>query len=112
MPEPLKIYRYSGLHPRHTSDIFGLAVGLEFEAREGTSYPIEILIGETPGGLFSGYLLIEEVGAQYQKDSTGSPILPLFRLDNNPPAVTTPGPPFDPNGPVWKLSSGRGKMSI
>jgi hypothetical protein len=112
MPEPLKIYRYSGLHPRHTSDIFGLAVGLEFEAREGTSYPIEILIGETPGGLFSGYLLIEEVGAQYQKDSTGSPILPLFRLDNNPPAVPTPGPPFDPNGPVWKLSGGRSKMSI
>ena len=112
MPEPLQIYRYSTLSEQHSKDIYGLAVGLEFEAKEGTSYPIEILIGETPGGKFFGYLLIEEVGAQYQKDTTGSPILPLFRLDNNPPAITTPGPPFDPNGPVWKLSSARGRMNI
>jgi hypothetical protein len=112
MPHPMQIYRYGSLHPRHSNDILGLAVGLEFEAQEGTSYPIEILIGETPGGFFFGYLLIEEIGAQYQKDPSGSPILPLFRLDNNPPAVPKPGPPFDPNGPVWKLGGARGKMSI
>jgi hypothetical protein len=112
MPLPMQIYRYGSLSDRHTKDIFGVAVGLEFEAKEGTPYPIEILIGEDPGGFFFGYLLIEEIGAQYQKDPSGSPILPLFRLDNNPPAVPTPGPPFDPNGPVWKLGGARGKMSI
>ncbi|HEY8962700.1 MAG TPA: hypothetical protein VIM57_10900 [Luteolibacter sp.] len=112
MPHPMQIYRYGSLHPRHSKEILGLAVGLEFEAQEGTSYPIEILIGETPGGLFFGYLMIEEVGAQYQKDPSGSPILPIFRLDNNLPPVPKPGPPFDPNGPVWKLGSNRGKMSI
>jgi hypothetical protein len=112
MPEPMQIYRYGSLSDRHTKDIFGVAVGLEFEAKEGTPYPIEILIGEDPGGFFFGYLLIEEIGAQYKKDPSGSPILPLFRLDNNPPPVLKPGPPFDPNGPVWKLGGGRGKMTI
>jgi len=112
MPQPMQVYRYGGLSDRHSKDILGLAAGLEFEAQEGVSYPIEILIGESPGGFFFGYLLIEEIGAQYQKDPSGSPILPLFRLDNNPPAVTKPGPPFDPNGPVWKLGGARAKMSI
>lgn len=111
MPHPMQMYRYGSLHPRHSKELLGLAVGMEFDAQEGTSYPIEILIGETPGGLFFGYLLIEEVGAQYQKDPSGSPILPIFRLDNQPPTVVKPGPPFDPNGPVWKLGGPR-KMTI
>jgi hypothetical protein len=109
MPSPVEI-RPQG-SPRLVKDIGGLAVGPEFEANAGTDYPIEILISEIPGGLFASYLLIEEIGATYQKDASGSPILPVFRLDSNPPAQGE-GPPYDPNGPVWQLTSARGKISI
>ena len=109
MPSPVEI-RPQG-SGRVVKDLGGLAVGLEFEANAGTDYPIEILISEIPGGLFAAYLMIEEVGATYQKDKNGSPILPVFRLDSNPPAQGE-GPPFDPNGPVWQIANGRGKMSI
>lgn len=89
--------------------IGGLAVGAEFEAVAGRSYPIEILISEIPGGLFCASLLIEEVGADHPKDPSGAPVLPLFRLDSGLPEVA-PGadnaPPFDPAGPVWKRTGG------
>ncbi|MGC4015977.1 MAG: hypothetical protein QM755_15840 [Luteolibacter sp.] len=85
-------------------ELNGLACGAEFDAIAGNSYPIEILISEVPGGKFGAALLIEEIGATYRKDSTGSPILPLFRLDNNQPAANAPeAPPFDPQGAPWKL---------
>ena len=109
MPSPVEI-RPQG-SARIVKDLGGLAVGPEFEVNAGTDYPIEILISEIPGGFFAAYLMIEEIGATYQKDKTGSPILPVFRLDSNPPAQGE-GPPFDPNGPVWQLTSGRGKVSI
>lgn len=90
-------------------NIGGLAVGVEFEAVAGRSYPIEILLSEIPGGLFCASLLIEEVGGEHPKDPSGAPILPLFRLDSGLPEVS-PGadnaPPFDPAGPVWKRSGG------
>ena len=108
MPSPVEI-RPQG-SARLVKDIGGLAVGPEFEAAAGTDYPIEILISEIPGGLFAAYLMIEEVGTTYQKDKNGSPILPVFRLDSNPPAPGE-GPVFDPDGPVWKLS-GPGKPPI
>jgi hypothetical protein len=109
MPSPVEI-RPQG-STRLVNDIGGLGVGPEFEANAGTDYPIEILISEIPGGLFAAYLMIEEIGATYQKDGRGSPILPVFRLDSNPPAQGE-GPPFDPNGPVWQLTANRSKMSI
>jgi len=93
----------------------GLLVGEDFEAREGSSYPIEILISEVPGAVFGACLLIEEVGATYQKASTGAPILPLFRLDAGVPEPTsdsTYSPPYDPQGPVWKFVGGSGKLGI
>jgi hypothetical protein len=102
MPSPVEIRPQGSL--RLVNDIGGLAVGLEFEANASTDYPIEILISEIPGGLFAAYLMIEEVGATYQKDGSGSPILPVFRLDSNPPPPGE-GPAFDPDGPVWKLSA-------
>ena len=111
MPEPVTIHPYDTLSPWHRRDLGGLAVGPWFEAKEDGDYPVEILLSEAPGGYFFGYLLIEEEGATYRKTSEGSPILPLFRLDNQPPAVTQPGPVFDPEGPVWKLS-GAGKPRI
>ncbi|MES2659299.1 MAG: hypothetical protein V4689_11835 [Verrucomicrobiota bacterium] len=100
---PITFYQYTKT-PAHNRNIGGLAVGPEFEVREGQTYPIEILVGEIPGGFFSVSLLIEEIGASYQKDPGGAPILPLFRLDNSvpDPALQGEAPPFDPNGPIWR----------
>jgi hypothetical protein len=109
MPEPVEIRRQGSA--RLIQDLGGLGVGQEFEARAGVDYPIEILISEIPGGLFAAYLLIEEVGATHQKTKDGAPILPVFRLDANPPAQGE-GPPYDPNGPVWQLVQGRQKTNF
>jgi hypothetical protein len=111
MPEPVTIHRYDTLSPWHRRDLGGLAVGPWFEAKEDGDYPIEILLSEAPGGYFFGYLLIEEEGATYRKTPEGSPILPLFRLDDQVPSVAQPGPVFEPDGPIWKLS-GPGKPRI
>ncbi|BCU78586.1 hypothetical protein llg_33010 [Luteolibacter sp. LG18] len=104
MKIPVTYYQYDALGGWNNS-IGGLAVGAEFEANAGTEYEMEILISEVPGGSFGALLYIEEIGATYQKTSTGAPILPLFRLDSSLPAVkpSDQAAPFDPGGPVWKL---------
>lgn len=113
MPVPSVTYKYAST-PTINRALGGFAVGPEFEVRAGASYPIEILISEIPGVVFSTALLIQEEGVTYQKDSAGNPILPLFRLDHSLPDPDTKGqaPPFDPNGPVWKLVAGGGKEDI
>ncbi|MES2438165.1 MAG: hypothetical protein V4584_03825 [Verrucomicrobiota bacterium] len=113
MKLPISFYKYAST-PRQNSQIGGMAVGPEFEVKEGQVCPIEILIGEIPGGSFSVSLLIEEIGATYQKDPAGFPILPLFRLDNSQPSTELKGevPPFDPNGPIWKFVPGATKRDI
>jgi hypothetical protein len=110
---PLTYYKYAQT-PKYNREIGGMAVGPEFEVEAGKTYPVEILIGEIPGGQFSVSLLIEEIGATYQKDPAGFPILPLFRLDNSPPSKEQKGeaPPFDPNGPVWKYVAGGARKDI
>lgn len=109
MEQPMKAYEYPTTR-NYNGSLGGLAIGPEFEARAGNTYPIEILISELPGGLFGGVLLIEEQGVTYEKAATGAPILPLFRLDGSVPEPTSAdnAPPFDPNGPVWKVLPGRG----
>lgn len=109
MPEDLKFYQYTTT-ANYNKSRGGLAVGPEFSVTAGKSYPIDILISEIPGGSFCASLLIEEVGVKYEKDAlNGSPILPLFRLDGSNPKVdpTEDAPPFDPNGPIWKLDTQR-----
>lgn len=104
MPVPTLTYKYAST-PIINSALGGFAVGPDIQVTEGLTYPIEILISEIPGGIFSTVLMIEEEGVTYQKDSTGSPILPLFRLDHSQPdpALKGQSPPIDPNSPVWKL---------
>ena len=71
----------------------------------GNSYPIEILIGENPGGRGHANLLIEVEGVQYKKDAKGNPILPIFRLmEIKLPSVEKGEsfPPYAPGGPIWK----------
>jgi hypothetical protein len=62
-----------------------------------------VWIGEWPGCDFKALLQIEKEGLQYEKDSKGVPILPVFKLA--PSEVTHPtgeAPLFAKTGPVWK----------
>lgn len=110
---PITFYRYAST-PAFNQHLGGLAVGPEFEVEAGRTYPIDIMIGEIPGGSFSLVLLIEEIGATYQKDPAGFPILPLFRLDGSQPDPELKGqaPPYDPDGPVWKFVPGGQRRDI
>lgn len=102
---PVEFYHYASAGA-YNSMMGGCMVGEEFEARQGNKYPIEILLSEIPGGIFHAALLIEEIGANYQKGPDGAPLLPLFRLGE---AAASGGesqgglPPFDPHGAPWKL---------
>ncbi len=105
MRVPIQFYKYD-TSPRYNENIGGMAVGPDFQVKAGSSYPVEILIGEIPGGFFGVSLLIEEIGATYDKASTGAPILPLFRLDNSLPDPSRQGdqPEYAKDGPIWKQS--------
>jgi hypothetical protein len=74
-----------------------------FQVNAGQSYPMDVVIGEWPGGDFKVWLLIEKDGVNYDKDSKGNPILPIFKLAAG---ETTRGgvevPVFAKSGPVWK----------
>lgn len=113
MKLPVQFHEYESTR-NWNGAIGGLAVGKEFEAEAGKTYPIEILISEIPGGLFCASLLIEEIGQKYTASPSGAPIFPLFRLDSELPAATTVdnAPPYDPQGPVWKRVQGRGKLDF
>ncbi|MBK1881131.1 hypothetical protein JIN85_01825 [Luteolibacter pohnpeiensis] len=112
--DKIKTYQYETTQNWNEKNL-GLGVGPTFDVVAGRTYPVEILISEVPGGLFCAALHIEEVGADYNKASTGSPILPLFRFDRSLPEKSNAdnAPPFDPNGPVWKMAkSGDTKFGI
>lgn len=85
----------------------GFAKGRSFRAEAGKYYDIDILIGEQPGGLFFASLLLEESGVTYEKDAKGNPILPIFRVGEEPLAIESGKnyPPFAANGPVWKVQA-------
>jgi hypothetical protein len=105
MKLPLTFYKYPT-----TSDwnraLGGLAAGPTFEAKAGTSYPIEILLSEIPGGLFAAALMIENTGEKYETVSTGTPILPVFQVDTAAPAPPKgEAPPFATKGEPWKIGS-------
>jgi hypothetical protein len=86
----------------------GLGRGEPFQVNGGQSYPMEIVMGEWPGGDFKAWLLIEKDGVQYEKDAKGNPILPIFKLAAG--EVTRSGgeaPPFAKQGPVWKAEKAK-----
>lgn len=101
---PAKFYKYSTMG-HYNERLNGMAAGTEFTVTANEVYPIEILISEVPGGGFSAFLLIEEMGAtDVKKDKDGNPILPLFRTNYAlPDPASNKGirPPFDPIGVVW-----------
>jgi hypothetical protein len=86
----------------------GLGRGEPFQVNGGESYPMEVLLGEWPGGDFKAWLLLEKDGVQYEKDTKGNPILPIFKLAAGD--VTRSGgeaPAFAKQGPVWKAEKTR-----
>jgi hypothetical protein len=86
----------------------GFAKGDKIEMRAGDSYPIEVLIGEQPGGRMFATLLIEKEGVTYEKDSKGNPILPAFRMSDSKLPDLQKGqsyPPHQEGGPIWRATS-------
>ncbi len=78
-------------------------VGLPFQVSAGESVDIEILIGEEPGGKSDYFVFYQRDDETYEKQSNGSPLLPIFQLDSKPvkpnsepmsfpPSATTPEP--------------------
>ncbi|MDR2463908.1 MAG: hypothetical protein LBD30_09065 [Verrucomicrobiales bacterium] len=60
--------------------VFG---GEWFELEAGQTYPLSILINETPGGAFQAFLLIQKKGGEYawrQGKQELGPALPVFQL--------------------------------
>lgn len=69
----------NGLFSREAPDQ-QLRVGSWFNVSGGQSYPLEVLIGEVPGGKFASCLLIEDKSGKYQKRADGSGTsLPVFQ---------------------------------
>ena len=83
----------------------GHAVGDRMDVTAGSLYPIEVLIGEQPGGFCLFNLFVEKEGATYAKDGKGNPILPIFRLADSKVPAAPPGtaPPCLSDGPIWKV---------
>ena len=83
----------------------GFAKGDAIQVEAGKTYPLEVMIGEQPGGFSFATLLQEVDGVTYDKDAKGNPILPVFRMSSAKPASNAPGrtyPPHRDDGPVWK----------
>jgi hypothetical protein len=93
-----KAYPYPG------TNNYGCMPGDWIDVEGGKSYPVEILIGERPGGFFSAYLMLEKEGERYEKRD-GLPKLPLFRVaDVSAPSHKKDTPWFATGGPVWKAA--------
>jgi hypothetical protein len=101
---PQKFYASSGLQLKSDMPWYkGLGVGDPIQVKAGESYPLEILIGEWPGGDFKAWLLIEKEGVNYEKDTKGNPILPIFKVAAGQPMHSgSEAPVFAKNGPIWK----------
>ena len=88
----------------------GLGRGEPFQVTGGESYPMEVLIGEWPGGDFKAWLMIEKDGVQYEKDAKNNPILPIFKLSDSTVAhPASEAPAFAKTGPVWKAEKMKDK---
>ena len=108
---PQKFYAGDGLKIENRKGMEwykGSGRGEPFQVTGGQSYPMEVMIGEWPGGDFKAWLQIEKEGVEYEKDSKGVPILPIFKLA--PSEVARAGseaPVFAKSGPVWKAEKAK-----
>lgn len=92
------------LNEVYSQYIHGHRVGRNFEVRKGDVYDIEVLVGESPGGQFYAFLFIERVGASYEKDAAGQPILPFFEMieGNRDAKLKGRAPPYAPSADFWQ----------
>jgi hypothetical protein len=106
---PQKFYASAGLQLDPKMNWYkGLGVGDPVQVTGGQSYPIDVLIGEWPGGDFKAFLMIEKEGVQYEKDAKGFPILPIFKLAASAaPSGGSEAPVFAKEGPIWKAEKPR-----
>ena len=109
------VYNYDPLkkneRPTKRANGATLAVGEPMQVTAGTSYNLEIAIGECPGGSFTAVILLLKDGEDYKKDSRGNPILPIFKLapSTNPaPANNAPVVAADTPWSVWRVDKGGG----
>ncbi len=68
--------------PHFNTDDQKISAGKWIKMNEGEIYPIEVIVGEIPGGWFSAWLMVEQKDKEYQKNSKGYPVLPLFQTAN------------------------------
>jgi len=50
------------------------------ELRSIETHRIDILVGERPGGMIGGVLLVQREGASYETEPNGRPVLPIFAV--------------------------------
>jgi hypothetical protein len=86
-------------------------IGTPFHASAGESVDIDVLIGEEPGGKSAYFLYImrDEDADSYQKQSNGSPLLPVFQLDSKPikpESEPMSWPPFAAPPQPWTPEAG------
>ena len=94
----------------------GGTVGIPFTVEEGKSYPIEVAIGEQPGGYSAAALFVMKNGEHFAKDKKGGDIMPVFRTTT---ATDLPVPPpnsfYAPHiftGPAWKTQAAKAEFSV
>jgi hypothetical protein len=92
-------YGYSGIPG-------GFARGDAIDVVAGQPYPIDVVIGEEPGGKFFAFLFIEKEGETYEQSPRGFPTLPVFRVANvalPPLGADADLPPYDAKVPLWSV---------
>ena len=104
--EPNLYYGFDGLKSMMHGWFKGCGEGDAVTVEAGQTYPLDIVIGEWPGGEFKAFLQMRKEGADYKKDSHGNPILPLFRVAATAvPAPTDGAPVFEKDGPIWRTAA-------
>ncbi len=84
-------------------------VGPSFHVSAHEACDIEVLIGEEPGGRSDFFLYIEREESTYEKQSNGTPLWPIFQLDNKPiqpQGEAKSWPPFSATPEPWAPASG------
>ena len=66
-------------HRKHLLGIQEAAVGDWITLEPGVPHQLDVLVAEIPGGGFSAQLVVEEKDIEYERNSRGAPILPIFK---------------------------------
>jgi len=83
-------------------------IGEPFQASACEEIDLEVLIGEEPGGRSNYFLFIQRDESTYDKQSNGTPLLPIFQLDPKPikpMGAPMSYPPFASTPEPWEAGS-------